>query len=164
MTRGDVAIFVYNVTEKFKRIELRNDDQTIEMPNLVGMSLQEAKDLLEENNILITNVIEKHNDIYDIGIVSQQLPSPGINIKTGVKTVYLTVSIGKAEIRVLNIIFSTLDVEKKTLEDNNINYIVIDEFHEVIPAGYVINTKPFVDELISTDRIIDVYVSAGPQK
>jgi len=50
------------------------------------------------------------------------------------------------------------------LEDNNILYTVIEEFHDVIPAGYVMNTYPSVDEVISPNRIIDVYVSAGPEK
>jgi len=167
MTRGEVAIFVYNVPENLKNNvfeEIFNNEQIIEMPNVVGLKLQEAKDLLEEKNILIGSIIEQSNNSYEKGIVAYQQPISGMRLKKGTENVKIIVSTGRAEIKVPDISNLSLAMAKEKLDASDIMYMVVEEFNDVVPMGYVIRTEPSASQTISANKIIDVYVSAGPEK
>ncbi len=132
------------------------------MPNLVGMNLQEAEALLKEKNILIDSVIEQSNDTYAKGIVTSQQPNAGIMVKEGVKNTKIIVSTGKAEIEIPDIVNYSSDEARTKLESEGIQSRVIEEASETVPTGYVIRTEPTAGRTVSASKIIDVYVSRGP--
>jgi len=134
----------------------------VEMPNLVGKNLQEAKAILEERNILIDSVIEQSHDTYSKGIVTSQQPDAGIRVKEGVKNAKLIVSTGKAEIDIPDVTNLSLDLAKEALDKEGISYMVTEEASDTIPIGYVIRTDPAAGRPISASKRIDMYVSRGP--
>jgi len=134
----------------------------VEMPNLVGKNLQEAKALLEEKNIVIDSIIEQPHDTKSKGTVTSQQPSAGIKVKEGVKNAKLWVSTGKAEIDIPDVSNLSLELAKDALDKENILYTVTEEASDTIPVGYVIRTDPAGGRAISASKIIDLYVSRGP--
>lgn len=134
----------------------------VEMPNLVGMNYQEAEALLKEKNILIESRIEQASDKYEKGVVSNQQPNAGIMVKEGVKNAKLIISTGKAEIDIPDVTNYTLEAAKEELDKAGIMYTVIEEASEEIPIDYVIRTDPVAGRAVSASKIIDVYVSRGP--
>lgn len=134
----------------------------VEMPSLVGMTLQEAEAMLKEKNILIESIIEQPHDTYAKGVVTSQQPNAGIKVKEGVKNAKLIVSTGKAEIDIPDVVNLTLELAKEALDKEGILYTVIEEASDTIPTGCVIRTDPAAKYSVSASKIIDVYVSRGP--
>ena len=132
----------------------------IEMPNLVGKTYQEAKEILNEKNIAVESVIEQANDKYSKGVVTHQQPNAGIKVKEGFENAKLWISTGKSEIEIPNIVSLQVDLAKQKLNEKQIFYTVIEEASE-LPVGVVIRTDPAVGSSISTSNIVDIYVSSG---
>lgn len=55
--------------------------EMIKMPNVTGITVQEAKTILNELGI----EIELQGEIYDETIITKQVPSEGIQVNTGTK-------------------------------------------------------------------------------
>ncbi len=135
----------------------------VEMPTLVGMNYQQAEALLKEKNILIESLIEQPSDTYGKGIVTYQSPNAGIMVKEGVKNAKIIVSTGKAEIDIPDVTNLSLDLAKEALENEGITLIrVVEEASDTTPIGYVIKTDPAARRSVSASKIIDIYVSTGP--
>lgn len=134
----------------------------VEMPYLIGMNYQEAEALLKEKNIPIDSRIEQASDKYAKGVVTNQQPNAGIMVKEGAKNVKLIVSTGKAEIDIPDVTNLELDAAKSQLDKEEIIYRVIEEASETTPIGYVIRTDPAAGRAISASKIMDIYVSRGP--
>ena len=134
----------------------------VKMPDLVGKNYQEAVAELAEKNIIIESVIEQANDDYAKGTITNQQPNAGIMVKEGVKNAKLWVSTGKSEIEIPDVVSLSLDLAKQKLDEKEITYTVIEEASESIPEGYVIRTDPSAGRSISASKIVDIYVSRGP--
>ncbi len=140
-----------------------NKKAEVEMPNLVGMNYQQAEALLKEKNILIESLIEQPSDTYGKGIVTYQSPNAGIMVKEGVKNAKIIVSTGKAEIDIPDVTNLSLDLAKEALENEGITLTrVVEEANDTTPIGYVIKTDPAAGRSVSASKIIDIYVSMGP--
>ncbi len=134
----------------------------VKMPDLVGKNYQEAVAELAEKNIIIESVIEQANDDYAKGTITNQQPNAGIMVKEGVKNAKLWVSTGKSDIEIPDVVSLKLDLAKQKLDEKEITYTVIEEASESIPEGYVIRTDPSAGRSISASKIVDIYVSRGP--
>lgn len=60
--------------------------ETVEMPNIIGITVKEAKQILNERNL----DVEISEEITDESIVTKQIPSEGISINTGTKVLVFT--------------------------------------------------------------------------
>lgn len=158
-----VAIISGFLASKFLAPIFTDSKKEVEMPSLVGKTLQEAETLLKERNILIESIIEQANDTYPKGYIYNQYPSARLKVKEGVKNAKIYVSTGKAEINIPDVVNLSLDLAKETLDKEEILCTVIEEASETIPIGYVIRTNPEVGRSISASTIIDLYVSSGPE-
>ena len=69
-------------------------DKPVLVPNLVGISLQNASFLLEGKNLVVGEILTEFSNIYDKDVVMAQLLSQGIKLIAG-DTVSFTVSLGQ---------------------------------------------------------------------
>lgn len=134
----------------------------VPMPNLVGMTIQDARATLQDKKIEIKSVIEQSNEKYAKGIVADQRPKPNIHVKEGVATVELIVSTGKSEITIPNVTNYLLEEAKSILDKEELHYIVTEESSDEIPLGYVVRTSPEGDRIVSASQTVTIYVSSGP--
>ncbi|MEN3013028.1 MAG: PASTA domain-containing protein [Endomicrobiia bacterium] len=133
-------------------IVLSKGTQLIKIPDLKGKDLQEAKRILQENNLDISEIKEVESDVVEKGFVISQEPQAGIDVKKGFK-VTLLVSKGKPlpkppqilkKIEVPDITDKSLIEAKKILESKGLK------------LG---NVKKVCDE----DKDFDIVISQSPK-
>lgn len=134
------------------------------MPNLVGKTLAEAQAQLEELNILVKKINYQESDEVRKNTIIIQYPVANITVKENVKIAELTVSLGKTETIVPNVINLSLDEAKAKLDSEELRYSVTEEKSNEVPVGYIVRQNPTENYTVSVGSIIELYVSSGPDK
>lgn len=155
-----VAIISGVVFSNLWKSIMGSEKAEVEMPNLIGKTLQEAELILKEKKISYTS-IEQANDTQSKGRVYSQSVKPDMPIKEGYK-VTLYVSTGKLEVILDDLTNYSLEEAKLKLDANEFVYRLVEEASDTVPVGYVIRTNPDGGRAVSTSAIIDIYVSRGP--
>lgn len=88
---------------------------TTHVPNVIGVSLSEAKRMLSDNNLKVGDIKYEHNAVYKEGVVLSQSPTPGAsNIQEGEK-INLVVSKGPEQVKSPE----NIDTERPNTEEPN---------------------------------------------
>ena len=135
------------------------------MPNLVGMEVNAAKELLNKQNLnLQIEVVEEYDSETPVGQVISSDPKNGDSLKYGDK-VTLRVSKG-AEMKVMPwVVGSTLESARKSLFDAGfkkapeIRYVENEK-----PEGTVIKQSPEAYIQADVNTVVVLEVSSGPKK
>jgi serine/threonine-protein kinase len=135
--------------------------KSIEMPNLIGKKLEDAKKILDSLNLKLEAVTERHDARFPVGYVIIQNPRPGMKIKEG-RRVYLTVSSGEQRIEVPSLIGKSTRDAKLTLEKYGLRLGDIEyEFSDEVPEGAIISQSIPEKTLVPAGTLISVVVSIG---
>lgn len=134
----------------------------VSMPNLVGKTLAEAQAELEDLNILIKKINYQESDEVKKNTVIIQYPVANITVRENVKIAEITVSLGKTETVVPNVINLSLEEAKEKLDNEELRYSVAEEANSEVPKGYVVRQNPTENYEVSVGSIIELYVSSGP--
>jgi eukaryotic-like serine/threonine-protein kinase len=133
----------------------------IEMPDMVEMTVDEAKDTLEKSdfNVIIADSLYDAN--YAEGTVVEQMPVAFSTVKKG-RNVYLTVSNGEKPIIMPNLFgMSPRDAELKLKSMGLRLNTTLQVYNEMYPAGAVIAQSQPKDEPVSKNSRITITVSLG---
>lgn len=88
---------------------------TTHVPNVIGVSLSEAKRMLSDNNLKVGDTKYEYNAVYKEGVVLSQSPTPGAsNIQEGEK-INLVVSKGPEQVKSPE----NIDTERPNTEEPN---------------------------------------------
>jgi len=135
------------------------------VPNIVGMTLDEAKVHPDVNGIFEIVVIATVDSEEDrANVILEQDPLPE-KIKKKDFLIEVKVSAGERTEEMPNVI----DYERtsaKLILDNlrlNLQYTFEDRFDDTIEAGHVISAEPAVGTLLSEGDTILLYISKGPE-
>lgn len=127
-------------------------------PELIGMDIDEAKKKFSGFDIIVESAA--FHEQYEKDIIYDQSVNPGMTVKEG-STIKVKISSGIQY-------FSLSDYQNfeenqvyKILTDNEIEFNVINEYHDTIPEGYVIRTEPGADTQVDSGTVVVVFVSAG---
>jgi len=117
------------------------------LPSVVGLTMEEAKSVLNERKATLAVEKEEYNDIYLAGIIIRQNPEEGTVIKSGDK-VYVVVSLGSKLDSVLKSL-KGISVEEATdrLKEVDVSVLGIDrqfssDVDEGLVIGYLLNDNP----------------------
>ena len=146
------AIYAFSsifLTEPNKRIA----------PNLVNKQYVEV---LEDDNLKDYN-IEITEEIFNIepkGTIIQQQPKENVAMLEN-EYIYVTVSKGPKTLVVPDV--SNFDYTQAEIEfrRQNIEFEIIQEYSEKFDEGKVTRTEPMINEEITEDTIVTIFVSAG---
>ena len=135
------------------------------MPNIIGLSLSQAKKMLEDSGLRLGNVSEEYSDDYEKGIVMKQ------SIKSGEKTeenitIDIVVSKGAEEelISVPNLVGFDIQEAQRQLELNNLKLGNIKyQYSETYKKDIVIKQTPASGYEAKESIVVDVVVSLGPE-
>lgn len=110
------------------------------LPNIIGMTLEEAEEYLKSYSIRLNTKDEEYSDRYNEGMI---ISYPDGNYSSG-DTIAVTVSKGSqtldfTNIQALNAM--TLEELEKELKDREIPYDVKTDYSATIPAGNIISTS-----------------------
>ena len=146
------ALLIMSVQRYLKVEELR-------LPNLVGMDLQDAKQLLSQENIKIVAFNENKPNLA-INAISSQSPKAGEIVRRG-RSISLGVNLPKTEIRVPVLTGARLSDVEKTLSTYNLQLGEVSYAFSDEAFGKIISQSPNSGELSTNDVAINVVVSRG---
>lgn len=147
-------------------LEPKNPD--VELKSYVGMTLEEAIADLTELNIPYEEPVYEFHDTIEKGIVIQQSPAAGMEVKTGADAmtkVKLTVSNGKQEVEIpKDLKFADFLETMIYLRDElKLKPVEVAEYSDEVALGRVIKTEPEMGSVVQVGSQVKVYKSLGPE-
>lgn len=133
--------------------------EDIYLPNVIGLSESEAKEILSDFDIEITLI--DYNEDFNVFDVSDMYPRPNHKVKKG----------SSVKLRVINNPklfeledYTNISLRSFSLKLSDYNIDIDDTIYQydyIIPDGYIIKTKPSSGELIENSDTLIVVVSKG---
>ena len=135
----------------------------IEVPELVGLTVEEAAAALKSKNLKIGRVSEKYNYTLEAGRIIDGNPPSGSPVRKD-SSVDLIISKGPEQIELTNFEGKTSDQAQSELTSAglivNSNY----EYSETVPIGTVISQTPSDVSTVGKGEKIELVISKGPSK
>ncbi len=138
----------------------------VRVDNFIGMPLDSIDpDDYPDLKIDLRDVKEAYSDEFEEGYVMDQTPKAGDMVRKGRK-VTLTVSKGKEEIKMPDLIDMTEATAMSTLQELNLGLKITmkDESSKEIRQGNIVRTEPKADEKLEKGQEVILYVSLGENK
>ena len=134
----------------------------VAIPNLVGKTVDEAKQILTENKLNYVEDSSEYNTTYPAGQIISQTPNfvDGRKIKqnTDVKVV---VSLGTETTTVPKLKGLTKDEAEDAAKSSKIKLEFVDEISKTVEAGVIIKQEKEEGETVNAGDTVKVYVSIG---
>lgn len=141
-------------------VETTIDPKKTEVPNVVGMSEDEAEKTLHEKELGVKYEAYEYNDQYQSGYIIKQSVAKGKVIDKN-ETILLTVSKGAEKIEVPSgIKGSDLDTAISKLEDKDLKWELVYEYSSS-EINRIISCYPIEQALVSKGDTIKLTVSRG---
>ena len=133
----------------------------IELPNLVGKTLEEAEKELEKTDVKLEQTEEFNTEVEAGKIISQEPPySEGYTIKEN-STIKIVISKGTEKVTVENVKGKTYEEAAQLLDNANVKVERVDQTSQTVEQGIVIDQKPSEGEEINAGDTVTLYVSSG---
>ncbi|GLZ79002.1 serine/threonine protein kinase [Actinorhabdospora filicis] len=129
--------------------------------DIVGMDGAAAKAKLESMNLVVT-LQQQFSDTVPAGKVISVTPAPGTEVKRDTPVV-LAVSEGPAPVKVPPVVGMQLELAKSTLEGLGLVPVVVEQYHDQVPAGEVFAQDPPVDTGVGAGSAVTITVSKGAE-
>ena len=155
---GTIGYFLY----AFFLADFFASPEDISVPELQGMVYEEIDpDAYPDFEIVV--VSQQFHDTVEKGVVISQSPVDGRMVKPGA-TIELTVSLGKADNSMQNLLNHTEENAITILDNLHLNLKVITRYEESeLYVGTVIRTDPPAGETLVEGQTVILYVSAEPE-
>ena len=148
------------------KTEDTSDKDTVKVPDIVGLTEEEATKELKAKNLGIKVDSREDSEKYEAGTVSEQKTKAGTKVKKN-STVHVIVSsalVGK-EITVPNVSGKSEDEAQNELENAGFTNVTSDfQYDDNVAEGNVISTTPAANSKAAKDTQIKMIVSKGAQK
>lgn len=146
---GEVTVF----TSKGK--------ERILIPNLIGLTPDDAQALLEENNLIVSEITEDFSGEITTGLVMRSMPTQGERVKRD-SNVILVISKGVEKLEIID--YKGKSGEQALNELSDIGFEVDTKyvFSEDFPAGAVISQNP-ISGVADKGSQVTLFVSKGTE-
>jgi serine/threonine-protein kinase len=135
----------------------------IEIPNLVGLTVEEAAAALKKSDLKVGRVSEKYSDTFETGLLIDGIPASGSPVRKD-STVDLIVSKGLEQVDLANFKGKTSDQAQSELTAAGLIVSSKYEYSDSIPVGTVISQTPSDVSTIGKGQKIELVISKGPSK
>ena len=134
----------------------------VQIPNLVGLSKEEAQSDAESAKLKFEVASEEYNSEVPEGYVISQDPkyAENFNVKEG-STVTVVISKGTEKTKVPNVEGESQEDAIKMLEDAKLKSEVVEETSQTVKEGYVVSQETEPDTEVSAGDTIKIHVSTG---
>ena len=138
-------------------------EEKIEVPELLGKTFDEAKDIVAELGLKLENVGEVSSDDYEKGEVALQEPESGKNKKIAKgETVKVKISSGKGSFDIPNVVGKSEDEAVNALEKLGFKPNKTYAYSDTVEAGKVISQNPSSGKAKEGDTIT-ISISQGKE-
>lgn len=134
---------------------------TVQVPDVVGETLDVAKEKIEVAGLVVGDVKEEASTEYKEGTVIRTSPGANTSRMEGSKVDIFVARV--AMVTVPNLIGSDADSAQKELEDLGFKVTLKKEYSDTVEEGYVIKTDPVANSSKEKGSTITVVVSKGVQ-
>ena len=159
---GLILLFAISLGGTMAVLNITNPPE-VEMPNVVGLSKEEAQKEIEDAGLKFEISSEEYNKDVPEGYVISQDPAymeNYNNVKEG-STVSVVISKGQEKATVPNVEGKERDEAIKLLEDANLVAEVIEETSKTVEEGYVISQDTEPDTEVYAGDTVKIHVSTG---
>ena len=134
----------------------------VELPNVVGMSKEEAQKTVEDLKLVFEVSSEEFNKDVPEGYVISQDPTyiANYNVKEG-SSVNVVVSKGQEKTTVPKVVGMTREEAEKALEDANLEAEIVEETSRTVEEGYVISQEVEANTEAYAGDTVKIHVSTG---
>jgi serine/threonine-protein kinase len=157
--------FGSNSTKQESKVEETNTGKSteqVEMIDVVGKTLEEAKAELNKLGIGIKDSSYENSDIYESGYVIAQDVDKGKKIDKNT-TVNVTVSTGESTFTVQDVTGKAEADAVKLLEKDGLKVTTTYDFSSSVEKGMVVETNPKAKTSVKKDSSVEVIVSKGKE-
>ena len=137
--------------------------ERIEVPELVGLTIELATAALNEKNLKIGRVTEKFSAMLEAGLLIDGNPASGSQVRKD-STVDLIVSKGIQQVELTNFQGKTSDEAQSELTTAGLIVSSKYEYSDTIPVGTVISQTPSDVATIGKGEKVLLVISKGPSK
>lgn len=132
----------------------------VSVPNLEGLTIESAQQLLVANNLILGGQTPEVSDRPEGRVISQQ-PATGETIEEG-QAVNVSVSSGKEKATVPQLVgLSSVNDARTALTDANLQIGPITERDSDQPAGYVLSQSPRESTQVNAGSTVAIAVASG---
>lgn len=134
----------------------------VQIPNLVGKTLEEVESTLEGTKLTYEVVEETYDVEVESGLVISQSPEYKANyeIKENTK-IELVVSLGQKLTIVPKVTGMTEEEATQSLEDSDLDVVVVEEYNSKVEAGIVISQDVDAESEVGAGSTVTITVSKG---
>ena len=134
----------------------------VQIPNLVGKTVDEAKQILEENNIKYVEEEPQYSTEYPEGQIISQNPQYVENRKIREETeIKVVVSLGTETTTVPKFVGLTKEEAENQAKESKVNLEFIEETSKTVEAGVIIKQETEEGETINAGDTVKVHISKG---
>ena len=141
-------------------VVLSRGPERYQVPALRGMTEDQARTALEEDNLEVGDIVRRWNERVERGVVLRSDPKPLTELRPGTP-VDLVVSRGPRPIEVKDFTGKEADKAQEWFAEEGLRVRVTEEFHDKVKEGRVITQSPAEGELYRGD-VVALTVSKGP--
>ena len=158
---GLILLFSISLGGTIAVLNITNPPE-VELPNLVGMSREEAEQTAGEANLVFEVASEEYNKDVPEGYVISQDPTyiSNYNVKQG-STITVVISKGQEKTTVPKVVGKTREEAINALEEANLEAEVIEETSRTVQEGYVISQEVEAESEAYAGDTIKIHVSTG---
>lgn len=137
----------------------------VELPNITGMTAQEAEETLKKANLKYELEKEEYNkDVEEGKVISQEPPyQANFKVKEG-SQVKVVISKGQEKTKVPKVVGMKQDEAVKALEEAKLKYEIVEEASKKVEEGYVISQETEADADAFAGDTVKIHVSTGTEK
>ena len=137
----------------------------VAIPNLVGKTVDEAKQILATDKLKYVQLESEYNAQFEAGQIISQDPKfvDGRNVKENTE-IKVVVSLGTEKTTVPVLKGKTREEAEKIAKDSKIKLEFIDDISETIEAGIIIKQETEPETEVNAGEIVNVFISVGNGK
>lgn len=158
---GGILLFVVTILVTYLVLQLTSV-KDVQIPNLVGMSQEEAKKTAEEAKLKYTELEPQYSPDVPAGYVISQDPTYIDNFKIKEKTeIKVVISKGQELTTVPKVVGMKKEEAISTLEESNLVAEVIEETSKTVEEGYVVSQETKENTEVNAGETVKIHVSIG---
>lgn len=140
----------------------KSTPKEVQIPNLVGMTPEEAQKKLSEINVKYNKVNDEYSTVTEVGKISSQDPVylDNFKIKEG-STINVMISLGTETTTVPKVVGKTYDEAVETLTNAKLTAEKIEEASDTVKAGIVISQEIAANTTANAGDTVKIHVSTG---
>ena len=158
---GLILLFAISLGGTLAYLNITNPAE-VELPELVGMSKEEAQKTAEDLKLVFEVSSEEYNKDVPEGYVISQDPTyiADYNVKEG-STVKVVISKGQEKTTVPKVVGMTRQEAVDALEEANLKAEIVEETSRTVEEGYVISQEVEAESEAYAGDTIKIHVSTG---